>query len=430
MSPSYVQRGEKMIALLGTVVDSAGIQRIQRDAAVLVEGERIEGVIPRDRLREYNADEVYGGEGYLILPGFVNTHTHVAMARFRGLGEDLPTEKWLSDVIWPAELEWKPKEIRRWALLGMAEALANGSTTINDHYFFAEEIAKAARQLGIRAFIGQTMMDEVDFPLAKPEEGFRFFKRWDGKSDLVRPTLAPHATNTVSLELMKEIGEFARGRNALIHVHLSQSMGEVETVKRRYSLTPVEYLQKAGVLNERLIGVHGIYLSGKEVELYSRSGATLVHCSLSMAKLEGRVAPIIELAKRGTNIALGNDSPNPVGLMDMFTEMRFSAVLNKVWRKRTNVATAKEVFYWATLGGVRALGLKAGLIKPGYLADLVLLNVRKPRFLPGENPYSHVVYSARGSDVEMVMVNGEVVYRNGLFAGIKKTLEGLWTEFR
>ena len=199
-----------MIALLGTVVDSAGIRR---DAAVLVEGGRILDIIPRDRLREYSVDEVYGGKGYLILPGFVNAHTHVAMSKLRGLGEDLPTEKWLNDVIWPAELEWNPEEIRRWALLGMAEALANGSTTINDHYFFADEIAKAAQELGIRAFIGQTMMDEVDFPLAKPEEGFRFFKRWDGKSGLVGPTLAPHATNTVSLELMKEsVSSPVRGR--------------------------------------------------------------------------------------------------------------------------------------------------------------------------------------------------------------------------
>ncbi len=130
-----------MIVLLGTVVDSAGIRR---DAAVLVGGGRILDITPQDRLREYNASEVYGGEGYLILPGFVNSHTHVAMSKLRGLGEDLPTEEWLNDVIWPAELEWNSKEIRRWALLGMAEALANGSTTINDHYFFADEIAKAA----------------------------------------------------------------------------------------------------------------------------------------------------------------------------------------------------------------------------------------------------------------------------------------------
>ncbi|WP_297464264.1 amidohydrolase [Thermococcus sp.] len=412
-----------MKALLGTVVDPYGVKK---NVAVIVDSGYIRDIVPPDRLGEYDVDETYGGEGYLILPGLINAHTHVAMARFRGLGEDLPTDRWLEEVIWPAELQWTPREIHRWALIGMAEALANGSTTINDHYFFADEIARASLELGIRAFIGQTVMDEVDFPLAKPGDGFRFFKRWDGRSSLVKPTMAPHATNTVSLELMREIGEFARERDALIHVHLSQSRREVETVKRRYGLTPVGYLRRAGVLDRKLVGVHGIYLDGEEVELYSRSGATLVHCSLSMAKLEGRIAPVIELAERGTNVALGNDSPNPSGLMDMFEEMRFSAVLNRVWRRRTDVASAKEVFRWATFGGARALGLKAGLVRPGQLADLVLLNARKPQFLPGRNPYSHTVYSARGSDVEVVMVNGEAVYRNGLFTKIGKTIDELW----
>ena len=416
-----------MKALVGTVVDWEGFRE---NAAVVIDGSVIRDVVPADGIRQYDVDEVYGGKGYLILPGLVNAHTHVAMAKFRGLGEDVPIERWLSDVIWPAELEWTREEIRRWALIGMAEALSNGSTTVNDHYFFADEIAKTARELGIRAFVGQTVMDLVDFPIAKPSEGFRFFKRWEGRDELVTPLLAPHATNTVSLELMREIGEFARERNALVHVHLSQSRSEVREVKQRYGLSPVEYLQRAGVLHENLIGVHGIYLDDSEVSTYAKSGATLVHCSLSMAKLEGRIAPIIELFENGTNIALGNDSPNPVGLMDTFTEMRFAAVLNKVWRKRTDVASARDVFRWATLGGAMALKLKAGLIKPGYLADLVLVNARKPQFLPGENPYSHIVYSARGSDVELVMVNGEVVYKNGILLKLGKTLEELWEEVR
>ncbi|NJE85814.1 amidohydrolase [Thermococcus sp. CX2] len=416
-----------MFALIGTVVDA---EKVLKNHAVLVDGTEIIDVLPSDRLREYGVGEIYGGDGYLVLPGLINAHTHVAMAKFRGLGEDLPIERWLNDVIWPAELEWKPEEIRRWALLGMAEALASGSTTINDHYFFADEIAKAAQKLGIRAFIGQTMMDLVDFPLAEPEEGFKFFKRWEGKDELVKPTLAPHATNTVSLELMREIGDFARERNALIHVHLSQSREEVRAVKERYGLAPVEYLAKAGVLDGDLIGVHGIYLSDEEVKIYSRSGASLVHCSLSMAKLEARIAPIIELYEAGTNIALGNDSPNPVGVMDMFTEMRFAAVLNKVWRKRTDVVTAKDALTWATVGGAQALKLKAGLIKPGYLADLVLINARKSQFLPGREVYSHIVYSTRGSDVELVVVNGEIVYKNGVLVKLGKTLEELWEELR
>jgi len=416
-----------MRALLGRAVDGEGPRG---NIAVIIDGPVIRDVVPAGDIHQYDVDETYGGDGYLILPGLVNAHTHVAMSKLRGLGEDLPIEHWLKEVIWPAELNWTREEIRRWALLGMAEALANGSTTINDHYFFADDIALAARELGIRAFIGQTVMDTIDFPIAAPEEGFRFYRQWEGKDELVKPTLAPHATNTVSLELMREIGAFARERNALLHVHLSQSREEVRTVKERYGLTPVEYLAEAGVLHENFIGVHGIYLGDGEVTLYSRSGATLVHCSLSMAKLEAGIAPIIELYDGGTNIALGNDSPNPIGVMDMFTEMRFAAVLNKVWKRRTDVASAREVFRWATVGGAAALKLKAGLIKPGYLADLLLVNARKPQFLPGENPYSHIVYSARGSDVELAVVNGEVVYKNGVFTKLGKTMEELWEGLR
>lgn len=418
-------RGGSVFALTGTVVDSRGVLQ---DHAVVVEGNTISAVLPLGELRSLGVDEVYGGRGYLVIPGLVNAHTHVAMARFRGLGEDLSTERWLNEVIWPMEREWKPEEIRRWALLGMAEALANGSTTINDHYFFADEIAKAAEELGIRAFIGQTVMDEVDFPLARPDDGFRFFKRWDGKDDLVKPVLAPHATDTVSLELMREIGEFAGERNALVHLHLAQSRAEVETVKRRYGLTPLEYLRRAGVLGERLIGVHGVYLSGDELAEYGGSGATLVHCPTSNVKLEGRTAELGPLLDAGGNVALGNDSPNPVGIMDMFLEMRSASLAKNLSEGRAHAAGAREVFKWATLGGARALSMKARLIRQGYLADLVLLNARKPQFLPGEDPYSHLVYSARGSDVEVVVVNGRVVYRDGLFVKLGKDIAGLWEE--
>ncbi|WP_297510833.1 amidohydrolase [Thermococcus sp.] len=409
-----------MFALLGTVLDYFGV-RPRR--AVIVEGDRIRAVVGIEELGEFGVDETYGGEGYLILPGFINAHTHVAMAKFRGLGEDLPTEEWLEKIIWPMEREWTGKEIRKWAEVGIGEAIANGSTTINDHYFFAEEIAKIARKFGIRAFIGQTVMDEVDFPHASPEKGFRFFKRWKGKDGLVRPTLAPHATNTVSFELLKELGEF--DDEAVIHIHLAQSRAEVMDVKRRYGLSPVELLSRAGILGKRLIGVHGVYLGKDDFKTLSRAGSTLVHCPTSNAKLEGKTVDLRELLGIGLNVALGNDSPNPTGILDPFLEMRTAGIVANITTGRAHSVPARELFGMATISGARALNIKAGLIRPDYLADLVLLNAKSPWFTPQGNLYSHIVYSARGSDIELVVVNGRIVYENGVFPLTGKTLEEL-----
>lgn len=396
------------------------VNGIRENMAVLIEDNKIYDVVPKDKLKEYDVDEIFGGEDYLLIPGLINAHTHVAMTKFRGIGDDLPLDKWLNEVIWPMEKEWTPKEIHKWALIGIAEAIANGSTVINDHYFFADEIAKAAQKLGIRAFIGQTMMDLVEFPIAEPEEGFKFFKRWRDKDELVKPMLAPHATDTVSLELLKEIKEFSEKEKTLIHMHVSQSRGEVLRVKRREGVLPVEYLKKAGVLNENFIGVHGVYLSGEEVELYAKSGATLVHCAVSLAKLEGSVAPIIDLWEMGGNIALGNDCAASNNSHDMVQEMKFAAILNKVKSQDPTKAPAKDVFYWATVGGAKALKIKAGLIKKGYLADLVLININKLHFTPKTNLLSHLVYSAKGSDVEKVFVNGKLIYDQGYFPKFKK----------
>ena len=394
-----------MFALLGKLVDYNSV----RDGAVIVDGNIIRAVVSPEELKNWGIDEVYGGKDYIITPGFVNAHTHVAMARFRGLGEDLPTEEWLEKIIWPMEKAWSKREIREWAEVGIREALANGSTTINDHYFFADEIARVAEKLGIRAFIGQTVMDEVDFPLASPEEGFRFFKRWEGKSELVKPVFAPHATNTVSEELMREFAELSEETGARVHIHLAQSRAEVEEVKKRYGLSPVGLLKRAGLLNERLIGVHGVYLGVSDFKALTRAGSTLVHCPTSNVKLEAKTVNLRLLLDLGLNVALGNDSPNPTGILDPFLEMRTAGITANLTAGKAHAVTARELFGMATLFGARALGLNAGLIEPGYLADLVLINANKPWFRPRENVYSLLVYSSRGSDVEKVVINGKIL---------------------
>ncbi|ACS33231.1 amidohydrolase family protein [Thermococcus gammatolerans] len=396
-----------MLALVGKLVDYRSV----RNGAVIVEDNIIRAVVPVEELREWGVDEVYGGENYLVIPGLINAHTHVAMAKFRGLGEDLPTEEWLEKIIWPMELEWTRREIRKWAEIGIKEALMNGSTTINDHYFFADEIAKVAERLGVRAFIGQTVMDEVDFSPASPDEGFRFFRRWQNKSELVKLTLAPHATNTVSLDLLREIAELSEETGARVHIHLAQSRAEVSEVRRRYGLSPVGLLERAGLLNGRLIGVHGVYLDDSDFRSLAKAGPSLVHCPTSNVKLEAQTVNLRKLLDLGLNVALGNDSPNPTGILDPFLEMRTAGIVANLTAGRAHAVPARELFGMATVRGAHALGLKAGLIEPGYLADLVLINADKPWFRPIENVYSLLVYSVRGSDVEKVVVNGRPVHR-------------------
>ncbi|WP_297535579.1 amidohydrolase [Thermococcus sp.] len=397
----------RRFALTGVLVDYESVTR----GAVVVEGNEILAIVPEEEVGEWGVEEVYGGKDYIVIPGLINAHTHVAMTKFRGLGEDLPTEVWLERIIWPMELKWTRREIRRWAELGIREALMNGSTTINDHYFFADEIAKVAERLGIRAFVGQTVMDKIDFPLASPEEGFRFFKRWRNRSELVTPTLAPHATNTVSLELMTEIAELSEETGARVHIHLAQSEAEVSEVKRHYGLSPVGLLKRAGFLNERLIGVHGVYLDDSDFERLAKAGSSIVHCPTSNVKLEARTVGLRKLLDFGLNVALGNDSPNPTGILDPFLEMRTAGIVANLTAGRAHAVPPRELFGMATLFGARALGVKAGLLKPGYLADLVLIKADKPWFKPLENLYSLLVYSARGSDVEMTVVNGRILHR-------------------
>ncbi len=374
--------------LRGTVVDS---EKVLTDAEVITEDGVITHVGPWEG-EEWDL----GGEGFLILPGMVNSHTHAAMLKFSSLRNDLPTDRWLEDVIWPEERKWKPEDVGKWAEKGIRLMVSRGCTTINDHYFIADETAKAALRVGVRAFIGQTIMDLVDVGIGDPEDGFRFFERWRDKHELVTPTVAPHATDTVSSELLKEVADFARDEKAIVHIHLSQSMKEVRTVERRYGVTPVGLLEKTGILETRLVAAHGIYLTSGDIEKLSR--ASIVVCPTSNLSLEDRMAPLDKL-RHVSNIAVGTDFPSP---MDPFVEMK------KLVKSGMN---PREVLKAATAGGARALGIKAGLVREGYNADLIVVRFdQKPS---GSSIYKAVTEMVTGEEVEATLVAGRVIYSCG-----------------
>ena len=349
----------------------------------------------------------------IVIPGLINAHTHVAMIKFRGLGVGLPTDYWLKKVIWPMERTWTKSDVERWSLLGIAEAVSLGSTTINDHYFFAEATAEAAKKVGVRAFIGNTVMDMVEMPGAEWSKARNFTKRV--KSELIRPTLAPHATNTVSKELLEEIVAFSKERNIPIHMHVAQSLEEIKWVKENYRTGPIEFLDSISALGKEFIGVHGTYLSKKELIKLGLTGSTLIHCPTSNLLLEGKTTKPMIVAKAGGKVGLGSDSPNPVGTLDLLREAMVSSL----------VGTVKGAM---RLAFSDVLNFGGGAIGVGRSADLVVFNVRNTRGV-GKLSLENMPFVLSGADVELVIVNGTVIYDNKYFPKLRKSLEDLWRDY-
>jgi len=351
-------------------MDPAG--RVIQDGAIAIEGNRILDVGPSKEISaSYNAREEIDTHDMIALPGFINAHTHIAMCVISRIGRELKDR--LYRVYWPMERAWIPEDCYKASLMGAAEALLFGTTCIVDHYFFMEEIAKATIELGIRGFLGHTIMTE-DGPWvgrAEFEEGVNFVKRWKGKHPLVIPCLAPHAPDTVSPGWLMELKEIANEQNVKIHMHLSQSMREVRKVKGpwgRGARSPVDLLHRLKVLGPDLIAAHCIYID----------------------EYDARPA-------------------------DMIGELRAAAMTQRQLTGDPSAMSSKDLLRMATIEAAKALGLedKLGSIERGKLADLILVSMKKPHMNPRFDPCANIVYNALGSDVDTAIVDGKVVVRQG-----------------
>ncbi len=358
------------------------------------------------------------GRGCLAMPGLVNGHTHSPMSLFRGLADDLSLKSWLEHHIFPAERRWVDGEFAYWGtLLSCAEMIRAGTTSFCDGYFFEDEVARAVMRSGMRAVLAEGILDFPTPDSPSPEESIKkieWFIENYSHSSLIAPTLFPHSAYTCSPGLLERCRDMAERFGVPLIIHLSETRSEVEEISKKYGKSPVNHLENLGLLSPNLIACHCVWLTEPEMDLLALRGVKVVHNPESNMKLASGVAPVPDLLARGVPVGLGTDGCASNNNLDLFQEMDSAAKLHKVHRLDPTVMPAPAVLDLATLGGARVLGMEKeiGSLEVGKKADVIILDLNRPHLQPVYNLYSHLVYSASGSDVRDVIIDGKLVMEN------------------
>jgi 5-methylthioadenosine/S-adenosylhomocysteine deaminase len=386
--------------------------------AVAVKGAEIAAVGPPAELKaRYEPVRTLSYPQGLILPGLINAHTHAAMSLFRGLADDLPLEEWLNNYIFPAERCLNGEYVYWGTKLAVAEMLLSGTTTFCDMYLFADAVAQAAAETGIRAVVGEVLYDFPSPNYGPPDAGLSFSENlcqaWQGHPR-VQVAIQPHAVYTCSPDLLKKCQALADKYNTRLVMHLSETPTEVADCQARYGATPVGHLHRLGLLTSRLVADHAVVLTEADLELLAAGGVGVAHCPESNMKLASGMAPVAELLSRGVPVGLGTDGCASNNNLDLLQEMDTAAKLQKVRRLDPTLLPATAALDLATRGGARILGLEkeVGALVPGLKADLVVLDLDQPHLTPLYDPYSQVVYAAGGGDVQTVVVHGRVLVQD------------------
>ncbi len=386
-----------------------------KKGSLLIENDKIVEI--NDKIDSNNADEVINAEKKVLIPGLVNTHTHLSMSLMRGLADDLPLDTWLNDHIWPVEANLDEEHCYAGALLACAEMIKSGTTCFNDMYFFMDSVAKAADEAGIRGMLSHGMIDLGDEDKRKAEfkETQRIIEKCHDTADgRIKVSFGPHSPYTCSEELLEGVRREADKNGLKIHIHVSETQKEVEDVLEAHGKRPFEYLDEIGLLGEDVLAAHAVWLSDNEMEIIKNRGVKLSHNPSSNMKLASGISPVSKLLEKGICVSFGTDGAASNNSLDLFEEMKTVALLQKVHTLDPTVLNAHEVFEMATIQGAAALGLEneIGTIEVGKKADIVLVDMKTPSLTPFRNPVSHLVYSANGSDVDTVICNGELLMKN------------------
>ncbi len=404
----------------GTIVTMNSSRAILDDGAVVVQGDTIIAVGPRSELEaRYDAAQTIDAKGKLVLPGFVNGHTHVPMTLFRGLHDDVTLNDWLYKYIFPAEAKNVNEEFVRWGTrLAAAEQIRGGVTTFADMYYFEDAVAEETKAAGMRGVLGETF---IDFPAPdnKSEAEMlaytdKFLKKWQGDA-LIHAAVAPHSIYTCSQKTLQDAAALARKYHAPILIHTAEMKKEWEDSEKQNGMSPVQYLDKIGVLGPDVVSAHCIFVDATDEKTLARKQVGCVHNPSSNMMLASGVSPVADLRAAGVAVGLGTDGPaGSNNDLDLMEEMDLAAKLAKITKMDPLALNAKAVVEMATIDGARALHMEKeiGSLEAGKKADIILISLDEPNAVPMYDIYAQLAYALKGSDVETVVIGGKVVMRD------------------
>jgi 5-methylthioadenosine/S-adenosylhomocysteine deaminase len=403
----------------GIVVTMDGVRTIYQNGSLAITGDTIVAIGPRLEVEgRYQGAKTIDAAGSLVLPGFINGHTHVPMTLFRGLHDDVTLNDWLYKYIFPAEAKNVNEEFVRWGTrLALAEQIRSGVTTFADMYYFEDAVADETKTAGIRGVLGETF---IDFPAPdnKSEAEMllyteRFLKRWQGDS-LIHAAVAPHSIYTCSKKTIQDAAALAKKYHAPLLMHVSEMKKEWEDSEKQNGASPVQYLEKIGVLGPDQVAAHCIFVDETDRKLLAERHVGCVHNPSSNMMIASGVSPVPEMRAAGVAVGLGTDGPaGSNNDLDLMEEIDLAAKLAKITKINPLALNAKAVVEMATIDGARALHMEKeiGSLETGKKADLVLINLDEPNAVPMYDIYSQIAYSLKGSDVETVLIGGKVVMR-------------------
>ncbi|MDD6777015.1 amidohydrolase family protein [Methanobrevibacter gottschalkii] len=370
------------------------------------------------QIDESNASKIIDATGKIVIPGLINTHTHLSMTLFRGLADDLSLDSWLNDHIWPMEANLNGDFCYIGALLGAVELIKSGTTTFSDMYFYMEDVARAIDEAGIRAVLSYGMIDFGDEEKRKNEikANLELFEACDGMADgRIKVFFGPHSPYTASEELLIKVRELADEYNMGIHIHVSETQKEIEDVSSQKGLRPFEYLDKIGFLGPDVVAAHSVWLSDNEIEIIKKNNVKISHNPCSNMKLASGVAPVSKLIENDICVSIGTDGASSNNNLDLIEELKTASLLQKVSTLDPKVLNSDEAIAMGTIKGAEALGLESeiGSIEVGKKADIVLIDTNSANMVPDSSSLSsNIIYSANGSNVDTTICDGKILMEN------------------
>lgn len=378
--------------------------------SICIEDDRIFalGEVPEN----FVADQIIDGSNHLAMPGLINAHTHMGMSLFRNYADDMPLMEWLNNKIWPIEANLTAEDVYYGSLLSMIELIRSGCTTFRDMYFFMEDVARATELSGLRANLGLGMVGVADPDEKRFGEVRALYDKWHNQSNgRIRIEVAPHAPYTCSDDYLVKSTALAKELNTPLHIHLSESIFEVNQSLEQHGETPIEHMNALGVLDAQVSGAHCVHLKSCDFPILKEKQVSVLYNPSSNLKLGNGFAPITRLVAEGINVALGTDGASSNNNVNMLEELHLGALVNKGVEANPTVLPAYKMLEIATINGAKALGIDAytGTIETGKKADIILFDLNKPHLTPVHDLVAMVVYSASASDVSHVICNGEIL---------------------